>query len=72
MSLRPEIDKRSCASSGRCIEAASEAFGIDSDHLAEVLTGAAELDDERLRTIARACPSLAISLLDEQGNEVDF
>jgi ferredoxin len=72
MALRATVDKQSCQSSGRCVAAAPSAFALDSDHLAEVRPGAVGLPEERLREIARACPALAISLLDEAGREVDF
>lgn len=72
MAIAVEIDKQSCQSSERCLAAAPEAFGLDDDHLGDVLPGAAALPLERLRTIAAACPALAIRLLDDHGREVDF
>ncbi len=71
MPLRPAIDKRSCLSSGRCIEAEPSGFGWDADELGEVLAGAAELSAQRLLAVARGCPGLAIRILDEAGREID-
>jgi ferredoxin len=70
MPLSVRIDKRSCLSSGRCIEAEPSAFGWDADDLGEVLPAAAELPRERLVAIARGCPGLAIRAKDERGAEV--
>ncbi len=66
------IDKRSCLSSGRCVEAAPEAFAWDEDDLGDVRPGAAGLAKERLLEIARGCPGLAIAVHDEKGREVDL
>jgi ferredoxin len=68
---RPRIDKQSCQSSGRCLAAAPQAFAWDADHLAEPRPGAALPDTELVR-IARACPAMAIALLDNAGREVDL
>ncbi len=64
------IDKQGCLASGRCVSAAPDAFGWDEDHLGDVRPGATSLTPERLVTIARNCPSLSISVLDEHGNEI--
>jgi ferredoxin len=66
------IDPQSCQSSGRCARAAPRAFGLDADHLAEVLPGVAELSDEALLAIARGCPALAIHVFDERGEELEL
>ena len=58
--VRVEVDKQSCLSSGRCIEAAPEAFRFDEDFLAEATDEAPALPGEKLDAIARACPGLAI------------
>jgi ferredoxin len=60
--LRVEVDKQSCLSSGRCVQAAPGAFRFDSDHLAEATEHALALPEPELDAIARACPGLAITL----------
>lgn len=70
MSYTVRIDKQSCLSSGRCIGAASEAFGWDEDHLADARPAASSLSRERLIAIARGCPSLSITVLDEDLGEI--
>jgi ferredoxin len=72
MTPTARIDKRSCLSSGRCLEAEPQAFAWDEDDLGDVLPGASALSKERLLEIARRCPGLAISVLDEQGREIDL
>ena len=71
MAYRVAIDKQSCQSSGNCSEAAPSAFGWDADDLGEMLPGAADLERARLLGIAKRCPALAISVIDENGNEID-
>jgi ferredoxin len=70
--LRVRIDKNSCQSSGNCLEAAPEAFRFDEDGLAEAGPGVEGLSRARLLEIARRCPALAIAILDETGNEIEF
>jgi ferredoxin len=71
MGYRVRIDLQSCLSSGRCVGAAPGAFGLDADHLAEVLPGVARLSDEQILEIARSCPAFAVLVSDADGNEVD-
>jgi len=70
MSYTVRIDKQSCLSSGRCVGAAPAAFAWDADHLGDVLPAAGELERETLCEIARACPALAISVLDAEQREI--
>jgi ferredoxin len=70
MTLRPEIDKESCLSSGRCVADLPAAFGWDADELAEPLPGAASVPHEALRDAARNCPGMAIHLVDDTGADV--
>ena len=72
MRLRVRVDKNSCQSSGNCVDAAAEAFGFDEDGLAKVGPAAEGLPRARLLEIARRCPALAIAILDESGDEIDF
>ena len=71
MGITVKIDKRSCQSSGNCIDAAADAFRWDDDSLAEVSPPAFELSRERLIEIAQRCPAMAITLFDESGREID-
>jgi ferredoxin len=66
------IDKQSCLASGRCTQAAPDAFGGDADHLGEVLPGVERLSRRRLLEIARGCPALAITVQDERGRVLEL
>lgn len=66
------IDKQSCMSSERCVLAAPEAFGLDVDHLGDVRPSAADLPVGTLVEIAKTCPALAITVFDEDGNEIEL
>ncbi len=72
MSYTARIDKRSCQSSGNCVEMAPGAFGFDEDDLGDVKDGVAELNLQRLVAVARCCPALAIEILDAAGNEIEL
>ena len=67
---RAVVDKQSCLSSGRCIDAAPDVFHYDDDRLAEASPAALPL--EKLLAIARNCPSIAITVFDDDGNEVEL
>ncbi|MEE9606862.1 MAG: ferredoxin [Myxococcota bacterium] len=67
-----KIDKKSCQSSGHCVEADPRAFRWDGDDLGEVLPAAAGLERDRLISIANRCPALAISITDEDGREIEI
>ncbi len=71
MGYRVEVDAEECVSSGKCVADNPSAFGFDDDELAVLLPGAGDLDDERLLTAARRCPSGAILLYDDNGDRVE-
>lgn len=64
---RVEIDKDECLSAGKCVADHPGAFGFDPEELAEVLPGAAELDEDTLLRAARRCPSGALRVYDASG-----
>ncbi len=72
MHYSARIDKQSCLASGRCVQAAPDAFAADADHLGEVLPGVKRLSREHLLEIARGCPALAIAVQDERGHAVEL
>lgn len=71
MSLRIEVDRDSCQSSGRCVQDAPEGFRLDDDHLVALIGEGTALDDAAKRAAARNCPALAIRLFDASGEEID-
>jgi ferredoxin len=64
MAAVPTIDETSCIAHGECEEMAPEAFRVED---AAVVIGTAPL--ERLVAIGEACPTGAISVIDEETGE---
>lgn len=72
MGYTVKIDREACIGSGACVSDSPKAFAFDEETIAVVLPGAAELSDDRLLMVARACPVTAVLLYDEDGNEVEI
>jgi ferredoxin len=72
MGHRLRVDRTSCQSSGRCVAAAPERFELDADRLARLRAGAPELALPAALALARGCPALAIEVLDDDGEPIDF
>lgn len=72
MGYTVKVDRDLCIGSGACVADAPNAFQLDKENIAVVQPGAADLSDERLVEIARACPPTAIFVYDEDGEEVDI
>lgn len=65
------VDKDVCISSGKCVADAPGVFRFDDDEIAEAISERPDVADAVLLDLARACPSGAIVLRDEQGEEVE-
>lgn len=64
MSYLPRIDEAACAGHGDCVAIAPDVFELDE--IARVIgTGTPEL----ILEAAEACPSVAISVIDEDSGE---
>ncbi len=62
MTLIPHIDESACAAHGDCVDVAPQVFRLDD--IAEVIgTG----PDDLLMEAAKACPSVAIILVDQDS-----
>jgi ferredoxin len=72
MGYTAKIDREACIGAGACVSDSPKAFAFDEENTAVVLPGAADLSDDRLLMVARACPVTAILLYDEDGNEVEI
>lgn len=68
--MRLEINVDDCMSSGKCVADHPEAFDFDDDELAVLIDGGTALNDEQKLRVARNCPSRAIILLDDDGNQI--
>jgi ferredoxin len=72
MGYRLRVDRTSCQSSGRCIAAAPDQLEFDEDRLVRLRAGAPDLALAAALALARGCPALAIEVLGEDGEPVDF
>jgi ferredoxin len=68
MTIIARIDEFACAAHGDCVDLTPEAFGLEQD--TAIVVGSASF--ERLLAAAQACPSVAISLVDEATGEQLF
>lgn len=64
MTLVPVIDVNACSAHGDCVELAPEIFRLDD---VAVVIGTGE--DELMLAAAEACPSSAISIIDDATRE---
>jgi ferredoxin len=67
MTITARIDELACAAHGDCLDIAPQAFDIDDT---AVVIGTAPRDT--LLAAAQACPSVAITLVDEETGEQLF
>jgi ferredoxin len=72
VAVRVLVEHDVCISSGKCVGDLPRAFAFDEDEIAVVVSGAAEVPDDRLIEQARRCPSGAIVVTREDGSEVDL
>jgi ferredoxin len=72
LGYRLQVDRTSCQSSGRCIAAAPERFELDEDRLARLRPGAPEASLDEALAVARGCPALAIEVLADDGEPIDW
>ena len=63
------VDRELCIGAATCIAVAPGVFELDGENKAIVLDPHAQ-DDATVRAAAEACPVLAISLFDDQGNKM--
>lgn len=70
MAYRIQVVTDDCMSSGKCIGDFPTAFGFDDDELAVLLAGAKSLGDHAMMQAARNCPSQALRVFDESGEQV--
>jgi len=66
MSITARIDERACAAHGDCLDVAPQAFALSDDDVAMVVGAAAP---DTLVRAAEACPSVAITVIDDDSGE---
>lgn len=67
--VKVAVDRSLCIGASSCIAVAPDIFELDSENVAVVKPNA-PLDDELLLLAAQSCPTNAIFLYDEEGNQV--
>lgn len=69
MSYRIVVDRNKCQGIGACVGAAPDVFEIDSEGKS-VPVNPSGADDDTILSAAEACPLEAITLYDEDGEQV--
>lgn len=63
------VDRNLCIGAASCIAVAPGVFELDSENKAVVYNDKGA-DDETILLAAKSCPTLAILLFDEEGNQI--
>jgi ferredoxin len=67
MSYIPKVDRSACSAHGDCVDIAPEVFELGDT--AEVIGSG---PDKKILKAAKACPSLAIEVIDSETGEVVY
>jgi ferredoxin len=67
--MRIEVDREKCIGAGNCVEIAPTVFQLDDEKKAVVLD-ADSVDRDTLIEAADVCPTLAITIWDENGEQI--
>lgn len=68
--LKMRIDRDLCIGAATCIAIAPRAWALDNEAKAIILDTASEETDEMLLEAAKACPVMAIFIIDEKGKQI--
>ncbi|MFH1621173.1 MAG: ferredoxin [Patescibacteria group bacterium] len=63
------VDRELCIGAGPCVTVAPGVFQLDEDNKA-IIIDAKGADDDTILLAAQSCPVQAISLFDEDGNQI--
>ena len=63
------VDREACIGAASCVAVAGRTFYMDDENKAVVVEPWGD-DDETVMFAAQSCPTLAIKLIDEDGNQV--
>ncbi|OHA49824.1 MAG: hypothetical protein A3A80_01110 [Candidatus Terrybacteria bacterium RIFCSPLOWO2_01_FULL_44_24] len=66
---RIEIDRELCIGAATCISIAGEVFELDGENKS-VVKNPKGADDETILMAAQSCPTKAIKVFDEDGNQI--
>ena len=64
------VDRKACIGAATCIVVAPDAFELDDENIAIVKPEALDLNDDMLLMAAQSCPTAAIILYGENGNQI--
>ncbi len=64
------VDRKACIGAATCIVVAPDAFELDNTNIAVTKSNAHLMDDDTLLMAAQSCPTSAIILYDENGNQI--
>ncbi|MBI2891273.1 MAG: ferredoxin [Nitrospirae bacterium] len=67
--MKVKVDRELCIGAANCVGIAPAVFKIDSENKAIILNETAA-DDDTILNAAEACPTQAIILEDDQGNQI--
>lgn len=67
--MRIRIDREKCVSAGNCVVTAPTVFILDEDEKATLLDPNS-VDEETIRLAAELCPTEAIVLEDDEGEQI--
>ncbi len=70
MAYRLEVIVDDCMSSGKCVGDYPKAFAFDDDELATLIDCGEVMSDDNMVRAARNCPSRAIQVFDDDGNQI--
>ncbi len=69
MAYRIVVNREMCESNAECVSLAPGVFGLDEDELCVVIEPEGA-KSKKILDAARACPTDAITLIDEAGDQV--
>ncbi len=67
--MRAIVDRGLCIGVGNCVAAASTVFVLDAENKAVVID-ASTVNQDKLVEAAESCPVNAITVADDQGNQI--
>jgi ferredoxin len=69
--MRARVDREECIGDGSCEDIAPEYFKLDDEDIATVIKDPVDkVDEDLVREAAEACPVEAISLIDENAEQI--
>jgi ferredoxin len=64
------IDRNACIATGNCMKVAKNIFEFDSEQICSFRSHERTVDRERLIEACRVCPVDALTVIDEDGDQI--